>query len=239
MILKGILTSAFLAATLSSALAADAKEDVVKAAKALAEKGNYSWKVTVALPANSQFTPGPTEGKADKDVLYITSTFRDNKSEAYVQGSKVVFTNQDGEWQTLAEAENSEGGGRFMAARYRNVKAPAAEAEELAGQVKELKKDGDAYTGELTEAAAKQYMSPPGRRGGGGGGDGPQINSAKGNAKFWVKDGVLSKFEFHVKGSMKNRNGEDREVDRTTTFEIKEVGATKVTVPESVKKKLG
>ena len=237
MILKGILTSAFLAATLGTALAADAKEEVVQAAKALKEKGNYSWKVTVAVPANSQFNPGPTEGKADKDILYITSTFRDNKSEAYVQGSKAVFTNQDGEWQTLAEAENAEGAGRFMAARYRNVKAPAAQAEELAGQVKELKKDGDAYSGELTEAAAKQYMSLGGRRGGGG--DGPQINSAKGTAKFWVKEGLLSKFEFHVKGSMKNRDGEDREVDRTTTVEIKEVGTTTVTVPESVKKKLG
>ena len=33
-------------------------------------------------------------------------------------------------------------------------------------------------------------------------------------------------------------NGNDREVDRTTTVEIKEVGTTKVDVPEDAKKKL-
>jgi hypothetical protein len=33
-------------------------------------------------------------------------------------------------------------------------------------------------------------------------------------------------------------NGNDREIDRTTTVEIKDVGTTKLTVPEEAKKKL-
>ena len=33
-------------------------------------------------------------------------------------------------------------------------------------------------------------------------------------------------------------NGNDRDVDRTTTVEIKDVGTTKVEVPEGAKKKL-
>ena len=82
-----ILTTAFLAATLTSALAADAKEEVTKAAKALVEKGNYSWKTTVVSPG-SQFNTGPTQGKADKDVMYVTMTFRDNETEAYIKGDK-------------------------------------------------------------------------------------------------------------------------------------------------------
>ncbi len=236
-----VLTTAFLAATLGTSFAADAKEEVTKAAKALTEKGSYSWKTSVEAPG-SQFPSSPTEGKADKDTLYVTMSFRDNKTEAYVKGDKAVYTNQDGEWQSTADAANSEGGGRFMAARFRNMKAPADQAAELAGKVKELKKDGDAYSGELTEQAAKELMAfgRSGRGGGGGGGgNAPEINNAKGTAKFWVKDGVLAKFQYQVKGSMKNRNGEDREVDRTTTTEIKEVGTTKLTVPETVKKKLG
>ena len=55
--------------------------------------------------------------------------------------------------------------------------------------------------------------------------------------KFWVKDGVLSKYEYTVKGTV-SFNGNDREVDRTTTIEIKDVGSTKVTVPEEAKKKM-
>jgi len=35
-----------------------------------------------------------------------------------------------------------------------------------------------------------------------------------------------------------NFNGNDVDIDRTTTVEIKEVGSTKVDVPEEAKKKL-
>jgi hypothetical protein len=232
MILKRILTSALLSALAATVFAADAKDEVTKAAKALAEKGNYSWKTTVAVPANSPFTPGPTEGKADKDITYITMSFRDNKTEAYVKGDKAAYTDQNGEWQSAAEA-NTEGGAGFMGRFIRNIKAPAVQAEEIAKQVKELKREGDAYSGDLTEEGAKTLMRFRGR-----GGDAPEIKGAKGSAKFWVKDGVLSKFEYKVNGQTKNRNGDDMDIDRTTTTEIKEVGTTKLNVPEPVKKKL-
>ena len=54
--------------------------------------------------------------------------------------------------------------------------------------------------------------------------------------KFWAKEGVLSKYEFKLQGKM-SFNGNDTDVDRTTTVEIKDVGTTKVTVPEEAKKK--
>lgn len=230
-----IVTTAILAASLGSIFAADAKEDVTKAAKALTEKGNYSWKTTVTLPASSQFTPGPTEGKADKDVTYITMSFRDNKTEAYLKGEKAVYTDQNGDWQSASESENAEGAGRFMGRFLRNTKAPATQAQEIAAQVKELKKEGDIYSGDLTEEGAKALL---GRFRGRGGNNAPEVKGAKGTAKFWVKDGVLSKLEYQVKGQMKNRNGDDIDIDRTTTTEIKEVGTTKLNVPEPVKKKL-
>jgi hypothetical protein len=37
---------------------------------------------------------------------------------------------------------------------------------------------------------------------------------------------------------MKNRDGDDMDIDRTTTVEIKEVGATKITVPDEAQKKM-
>ena len=69
------------------------------------------------------------------------------------------------------------------------------------------------------------------------GAEAPEIKNAKGTAKFWVKDCVLSKYEYKVTGSM-NFNGNDVDMDRTTTTEIKDVGTTKVVVPEAAKKKL-
>jgi hypothetical protein len=120
-----------------------------------------------------------------------------------------------------------------MARRMQNFKAPAAQAEEIAGKTKTLAKSDNAYSGELTEEGAKSLMTF-GRR---GGGQGPAISNAKGSVKFWIKDGVLTKYQFKVQGTM-NRNGEDMDIDRTTTVEIKDVGATKVTVPEEAKNKM-
>ena len=91
---------------------------------------------------------------------------------------------------------------------------------------------GEAYSGDLTDEGAKQFLvrfRPPGNS------EGP--SNAKGFAKFWIKDGILSKYEYHVKGTV-NFNGQERDVDRTTTVEIKDVGSTKVKIPEEASKKL-
>jgi hypothetical protein len=133
----------------------------------------------------------------------------------------------------LDELAEGEGPQRFLALRLKNLKAPGPDAEEIAGKVKELKKEGEAYSGDFTEEGAKYLVTFV--RGGVPGG--PTVNSGKGAAKFWVKDGQLSKYEYHVEGSIKF-NGEDRDMDRTTTIEIKDVGTTKVEVPDGAKKKL-
>jgi hypothetical protein len=69
--------------------------------------------------------------------------------------------------------------------------------------------------------------------------DAPLPPDAKGSVKFWTKDGMLTKYEYNVQGTVK-RPGSDEEYksNRTTTVEIKEVGTTKIDVPAEVKKKL-
>jgi hypothetical protein len=229
---KQILCSAALMLA-TSLFAADAKDEVTAAAKKLGDKASYSWKTTVVVPESAQFKPGPAEGKTEKDgVTHVKMSFGDNTTELVIKGEKRAFTNRDGEWQTPADAEGEQGRGRFMGGFVRNFKAPATQAAEIATAVKELKKEGDVYSGDLTENGAKDLMRF--RR---GGGDGPTISDAKGSAKFWVKDGALSKYEFKVTGKM-NFNGNDIDMDRTTTTEIKDVGTTKVEVPEGAKKKL-
>jgi hypothetical protein len=223
-------------ATLSTSLfAADAKEEVTSAAKKLGDSASYSWKTTVVVPESAQFKPGPTEGKIEKDgFMCVKATIRDNTMEIVKKGDKAAFTNQDGEWQSLADAEGEQGRGRFIGGMVRGLKAPAEQAAEIAAGVKGLKKEGDVVAGDLTEDAAKTLMR---FRRGGAGGDGPKISNAKGSARFWIKDGVLTKYEFKVAGSMEF-NGNDIDVDRATTVEIKDVGTTKVEVPEGAKKKL-
>ena len=219
-----------------SLIAADSnpKDDVTSAAKKLGEKANYSWKTTVVVPESAQFRPGPTEGKTEKDgFTHVTMSFGDNTTQAVLKGDKAAVTNREGEWQSLADLDNAEGPGRFLGFFVRNIKTPAVQAADLAAAAKDLKQEGDAYSGDLTEEGAKTLLTFRPR----GGGDGPTVSNAKGSVKFWLKEGELSKYEFKVTGKV-SFNGNDRDVDRATTVEVKDVGTTKVEVPEGAKKKL-
>ena len=211
-----------------SLIAADSspKDDVIAASKKLGGQANYSWKTTVVVPESAQFKPGPTEGQTEKDgFTHLTMSFGDNTTKAIIKGDKAAVTNPEGGWQSLAELDNAEGPGRFLGRMIRNFKVPAAQAADLATAAKELKKDGDVYSGDLTEEGAKAQF----RFG--------TVSNPKGSVKFWVKDGTLTKFEFKVTGKV-DFNGNEIDVDRATTVEVKEVGTTKVNVPEEAKKKL-
>jgi hypothetical protein len=229
LIMKKILTSVVLACFAWSLAAADdtsTKDQVVAAARKVGGQPNYSWKMNVVVPESSPFKPGPTEGKAEKDgVTYFTLSFGDNTTKVYLKGGQSAISDPDGGWQSAKELENEEGPGRFVAMILHNFKAPAAQAEELAGTVKDLTQDGDALSGDMTDEGAKsQFKLGP-------------VTNPKGSVKFWLKDGQLTKYEFKLVGKA-NFNGNDFDVDRDTTVEITDVGATKIEVPADAKKVL-
>ena len=215
---------------------AEPKDDVQSAVKKLAEAKSYAW------TSNTQggFGGGTSEGKAEKDGFTVVSmTFFNNDLQVVKKGDKGAVKLEDG-WKSFEEAaqggqEGQPNPGRFFAAFMRNYRAPAVIAQELVDKSKRVGQSGDSFDAELTEEGAKGLLSFRGRQAGQG--QGPQVKDAKGTAKFWVKDGVVSKVEYRLTGSI-NFNGEDREMDRTTTIEIKDVGTAKVEVPEEAKKKI-
>ena len=207
---------------------ADEKEDVVNAAKKLSDT-SYSWKSTTEGGFG-----GTQEGKAQKDGLtWVSLAIRDNTVEIVKQGEKGAVKTQDG-WQSIAEASEAEGAGRFLGTMAQNFRTPAAQAQDMAEKMKEIKKSDEAYEATLTEEQAKTLMTFRRR---GGDNQGPQISGAKGTAKFWVKDGALSKLQYHVEGK-RTINNEEQDVNRTTTIEFKDVGSTKVEVPAEAKAKM-
>ncbi len=220
----------------SSLLGADStsKDDITNAVKKLGEKANYSWRTTIVVPEDAPFKPGPTDGKTEKDGLtWVSMGLMDRKMEALVKGEKGAAANQEGVWKSLEELDKEEGRSQFLAMIVRNVKTPTKEATELAAFAKELTKEGDVYSGDLTEEGAKT-LQMFGRRGGSGG---PTVSDAKGSVKFWLKEGALTKYEFKLKGKV-SWNGREFPNDRTTTVEIKDVGTTKLEVPEEGRKKI-
>jgi hypothetical protein len=243
---KTILLGALLLAAGSLLVSAAPKEEVQGAIKKLSDTGNYSWKTTVENAGGGfggggggQFRIGPTMGKVDSSgFIHLTMTRGDTETEAVIKGDKGAVKTPQG-WSSLSELAEGPGGGggggrnpgRMMARTLQDYKAPAAQAEKILAQTKNIQKSGDAYVGELTEEGAAELI-PFGR----GGGNAPAPRNPRGNVKFWVKDGLLTKFEYNVQGAM-TFNNNDVNINRTTTVEIKDAGSTKVTVPEEAKKK--
>ncbi len=234
--MKKYLFSSLTLLAAGSLLAADAspKDDVTSAAAALGNQPNYSWRTTVEVGNNSRFRPGPTEGKTEKGGYTAYSmTFNDNTTDVVIHGTNAAVKTPDNGWQSAAEATQDTGGGfnaaLFAARMAQNFKAPAAQAASLAAQAADLKAGTNGITGDLTENGAKELLT---FRGGNA-----TVTNPKGSVTFWVADGKLLKFQTHVTGTV-SFNGNDRDVDRTTTTEIKAIGTTKIEVPDEAKKKL-
>lgn len=105
-----------LALVSSTSALADAKGELLAAAKKLGEAKNYSWTSTIDLEG-MPFKPGPTQGKRVKDgYTWVSREMMGNKSEAYLLGQKAV-AQVDGEWKTESElpqfgGPGGPGGGR-------------------------------------------------------------------------------------------------------------------------------
>jgi hypothetical protein len=232
--MKRIISLCVSAACVASLGAAesDAKSAVKGAARKLAEKANYSWSLENKPEGGGQGFQMTLDGQAEKGgFVTLKVTFGQNEREAVRKGEKIAVL-QDGEWKLPDDMEEQPA---RMARRFGEMKLPAAEAEELADKAKDLKAGADGlYSGDLTEAAVKEIFARFRR-----GNQGPEPKDAKGWVKFWVKDGLLTKYQFNTQATIAmGQDQQEREVSRTTTVEIKDVGTTKMTVPEAAKKKL-
>lgn len=237
--MKRLLTPFFVLAA-SALCLADAKQDVKTAAQKLADAPNYTWTTSTEM-ANSQFGASKITGKALKGSFALITSERDgNVTTAVVKGEKGVLKTDDG-WKTAEDLRNAGGGGGggggrgMRGAMLLRTRPPADDVLKMVDKVGELKSADGVISGDLTEAGAKELMSF-GR--GRPGGQAPEPKNAKGSVKFWVKDGQLSKVQVKVSGTM-SFNGEDRDIERTSTHEIKDVGTTEVKVPEDASKAIG
>jgi len=216
-------------------------EDVQAATKKLSD-GGYTWESVTENNAGGNNFSITQHGKIDKDsVALITYTFGDNETQVLVgKDGKGAVKTEEG-WKSAAEltanADQQQGPGRFLARMVSSFKAPAAQVGELAGKTKELKKADYGFSADLTEEGAKDLLLLGGR-GGGAGGQNRTVKNAKGEIAYTVKHGALTRVKYTVTGTV-SVNGEDRDVDRTTTVEFSNAGTTKVEVPAEAKTKAG
>lgn len=236
--MKRFLTTTVLATLAWTAVFADSKDDVKAAAKALSEAANYTWVSTTEIEG-AQFTPPTITGKVEKGGFALVESERDgNTTTAVLKGEKGVLKGEDG-WQTAEEVRAAAqggggGGGRGRGGMLLRTRLPADELAKIADKTKELKEANGVISGDLTDEGAKEVAGRNGRPGG----QAPEPKNAKGSLKVWLKEGKLAKVQVKVSATV-SMQGEERDITRTTTYEIKNVGSTTVSVPDEAKKKLG
>jgi len=227
------LLNAGLLSVLSVALmAADANpsSDVKAAARALVQQKSYAWVSTPRSEGGTaNWRQGPTYGQSEKDgYTYIKFDLGDNTIEAAFKGTKSAIKFES-MWMSSSELVDDR---TWIAGALKAYRPPTGEAEQLAEAAPKLARQADGtLSGNLTEEKVKDILlmgrqsdSPP--------------KDPKGSVRFWLKEGALAKYEFNVQGKVLGRDGQTFDVNRTTTVEIKGVGATKVQVPDEAKQKL-
>jgi hypothetical protein len=243
-----IWTAILALAALAPASAADDQEDLRAAAKKLSEAANYSWTTTIKNNAENQgqgaprFASGPMDGKAEKDgVTWFSMKQGENSFEAALKGEKFAFRFKD-IWMGSGDVPGGAQPGRpdpamFASRMMKSMKPASQSVSEAIDKLKDLKSEGDGvYSGEFTPEGAKDQLVPP-NRGQGQGNFSPSVNDAKGTVKVWIKDGVIIKVESTIQGKL-SFGQREIEINRTATTEIKDVGSTKIELPEEAKKRL-
>jgi hypothetical protein len=224
----------------ATTFAAD-KDDVLAAAKKLGDAANYTFTTTQVGGRGGQT---PTETKVEKSgtATFPVSAMGGDTYEVVMKGDAGAAKGADGAWKSKAELQKaSEDAGGFspemiVVMRMNSFVAPAEQVKALIEKAQNVKKlDGGAYSADLAEASAKDqlvFKMPAGS-----GFPEMTVKDAKGTLKVWVKDGMVTKTEVHLTGTT-SFGDQENPTDRTTTNEIKDVGTTKVTVPEAAAKKL-
>jgi hypothetical protein len=233
---------------------ADPKDDINTALQKLADSPNYSWTTTV----QGGFGRGPQDGKTEKDgYTEINMQMRENTFDIILKGDKAAIKTDAG-WKSASElmAENGDDAGgppppeRFAAMFAQNFKTPVSQAQANIDKLQNIQKTDDGYTADLTPDAAKTLLSfrprrpaapttSPSADGGNAPPPPPQIDitDPKGSLKITIKDGNLTEVEFHLTGSISFNGGDPRDIDRTSTTDFKDVGTTKIDVPDDAKAK--
>lgn len=215
-----------------SAAEADLKADVKNAVAQLGQQPNYSWISTAQTEtASPNLRLGPTEGKTEKNgFTYFKLTLGEDTVEAAFRGIKSAIK-MENDWES---SQGLQGERAWIARRLSAFKAPAAEADDLLAKTQWLRKEkGGAYAGDLTQAGVKELLAMRSREN-----QSSSPSGAKGWAKFWLKNGVLVRYQYNVQGKLPGPNQQEFQVNRTTTVEIKDVGSTKLQLPEEARKKL-
>jgi hypothetical protein len=218
---------------------------------------NHSW---TEASSDSTSTGGPTsiEGKTDGNGLTTIAVITTNRTiEGYLHGNNAYVTSHQRNWRSDPRMNKGESPGAFMTRMIRGITPPAQELAILLNSGEKVERDGDVISGDIPEGLARKLLEAGTKRTElkqseskdpqskpqeakqpvGAEGQAPVV-AAAGNMTLWTKDGLVTKYEVRLRGKVQV-DGKETEVVRTRTVEIKDVGTTKIVLPEAARRKLG
>src|SRR5204863_7543038 len=136
--------------------------------------------------------------------------------EVYLKGTNGAAKALEG-WMTLDEIAQTSGTAAAVVRFLRSYKTPAVQSTELAAHTKDSKEEDGVLVAELDERGFRDLLLLGVRQRDGQ--EAPKIEGAKGSAKCWSENGLITKYEINAQGKviMGDRN---LEVDRTMTVKI-------------------
>jgi len=217
----------------SYAIALEPVDAVKKAIQKLGEQENYSW---TSVRKSAGEDEGSVKGTINKDGhSQLTIKMAGRSVEGALVRKKGALKTKDG-WMSTDEFTG--GGGSpasnpmtFLARHLSTFgKSPVVQATSLLKKAKAVKSDKpDVYFAELTEEGVKENVPR----------FGVEVSNPDGSVKFWVKDGMLVKYNYAVRAKVRFiRQNRQVDYDRTTTVEIKDAGTTHVELPKQVLAKI-
>ncbi|WP_419195054.1 arabinan endo-1,5-alpha-L-arabinosidase, partial [Novipirellula herctigrandis] len=196
-----------------------------RAITALGEQASYSWTASVDVPEGTRFRPGPTQGRIERGgMTHVTMSFDRRPTHIVIDGNTAAVTNRDGGWDTVSLLDQGYGSSGFSASLARDAQVPVVEAKTLLALLDDIRREGESVVGTLPSKEAAKRLAT--RRI-----DEGDIRGAEGTVRFWSQDGVLAKYEVHVKGHVPDEDDVDRDIWRRASVEMESVGSTEIELP--------
>ena len=194
------------------AAGATPRDDVAAAIQKLADSGDYAWRTVPfaedAAPPDADFETIPArfeqtaqdqiEGKVQKDGLVaLRAQIGDAVVGFYMHHAHMAIQTTQGQWtsetQLLSQGYLSIPDQLLTQAEF--LLPPAVEARQYFERIQNIHREGDAYVGEIPQDAAIAMLEERKRKQN----DGKEwrLAEAKATVKFWISDGVLSKYQVH------------------------------------------
>lgn len=191
--------------------------------KKLCEASSYSWTNTTEFPG-APFKVSPIAGMTDTNGFVILKS-EDGRNIAVAKGEARVLKTSSG-WKTATSDSAKDPADQDLL----NAKTPPDELAALTAKASDVKASGEnSFTGTFDAATAKAYLQSS-MKGRAPGGMSPEIENASGKFQLWLKDGLPQKYSLTINARISLPFG-TKEVTRTSTTEIIDVGTTTIDVP--------